>query len=85
MFFKGLYWHLMATDLSKVCILKGSSAVISVPNGSLYIFDGRAVEHGTTRIARANRLFPSRIGLVFYRYFPSNITHNLHKSHPHDN
>lgn len=41
---------------------------MEVPHGSLYIFNGKAVEHGTTAIPRPNRLRPSRISLVFFRH-----------------
>ncbi len=54
--------------------------VLSVPHGSLYIFDGKAVKHGTTRIARPNRLQPSRISLVFFRH-QSTLLRNHGKKH----
>jgi len=60
--------------------LQGSSVVLSVPHGSLYIFNGKAVTHGTTRIVRPNRLQPSRISLVLFRH-QSTLLRNHGKEH----
>lgn len=49
-------------------ILQGAPLAAQLPHGSLYVFDGGAIFHGTTRQPRPNRLHPSRISLVFYRW-----------------
>lgn len=52
---------------NQLCFFQGETLSVTLPHGSLYVFKGHAVQHGTTRQRTPNRLFPQRIGLVFYR------------------
>ena len=54
-------------QMLNVLSLQGSPVIVEVPNGSLYLFDGGKTLHATSRPERPNRLFPSRVSLVFYR------------------
>jgi hypothetical protein len=56
-----------------VVFFQGASVYITLPHGSLYVFRGHAVRHGTTRQRTPNRLFPQRIALVFYRLKPTSL------------